>query len=164
VRGRPRTRILTQSTLTQTLGPWVAPSGAKPARALSREHELLADLEAQLPPAHAFSQQFSPAMLNALPFYWAGYRIEVRYTYRLDGLRSPDQLWAGLRDNVRREIRKARRRVEVVDDLGVDRFYEVLSRTYARQRIPTPRSLAELERLDAACAPPPGGHEAVRTR
>jgi Acetyltransferase (GNAT) domain len=152
-RGRPRTRILTQSTLTQTLGPWVAPSSAKPARALSREHELLTELEARLPPASAFSQQFSPAMRNALPFYWAGYRIEVRYTYRLHGLRSTDELWAGLRDNVRREIRKARKRVEVVDNLGVDRFYEVLSRTYTRQRIPTPRSLAELERLDAACAP-----------
>jgi len=152
VRGRPRVRMLTQSSLTQTLGPWVEPSSAKPARALSREHELLADLEAQLPPACAFSQQFSPAMLNALPFYWAGYQIEVRYTYRLDGLSSTDGLWAGLRDNVRREIRKARRRVEVVDDLGVDRFYDVLSRTYARQRIPTPHSLAELERLEAACA------------
>ena len=91
-------------------------------------------------------------MLNALPFYWAGYRLEVRYTYRLDGLGSTDALWDGLRDNVRREIRKARKRVEVVDDLGVDRFYDVLSKTYARQRIPTPHSLAELERLEAACA------------
>jgi GNAT acetyltransferase-like protein len=153
MRGPPRMRMLTQSSLTQTLGPWVAPSSAKPARALSREHELLAELEAQLPPACAFLQQFSPAMLNALPFYWAGYQIGVRYTYRLEGLRSSDGLWAGLRDNVRREIRKARGRVEVIDDLGVDRFYDVLSRTYARQRIPTPHSLAQLERLEAACAP-----------
>jgi hypothetical protein len=43
--------------------------------------------------------------------------------------------------------------VEVVDDLGVDRFYDVLSQTYARQQIPTPHSFVELERLEAACAP-----------
>ncbi len=153
VRGRPRMRMLTQSSLTQTLGPWVEPSSAKPARALSSEHELLADLEARLPSACAFSQQFSPAMLNALPFYWAGYQLEVRYTYRLEGLSSTDALWSGLRGNVRREIRKARDRLEVVDGLGVDRFYDVLSRTYERQRLPTPHSLAELERLEAACAP-----------
>ena len=55
-------------------------------------------------------------------------------------------------DNVRREIRKARKRVEVVDDLGVEQFHSVLSMTYARQRIPTPHSLAELERLESACA------------
>jgi hypothetical protein len=152
VRGRPRLRMLTQSSLTQTLGPWVEPSSAKPARALSREHELVAELEARLPSACAFLQQFSPAMTNALPFHWAGYRLEVRYTYRLGGLTSTDVLWSGLRSNVRREIRKARGRVEVVDDLGVDRFYDVLSQTYARQQIPTPHSFGELERLEAACA------------
>jgi hypothetical protein len=91
-------------------------------------------------------------MLNALPFHWAGYHLELRYTYRLSGLHATDTLWWGLRDNVRREIRKARTRVEVVADLGVDLFHDVLSRTYARQRIPTPHSLAELERLEAACA------------
>ena len=67
VRGRPRLQMLTQSSLTQTLGPWVERSGARPTRALAREHELLAELEAALPPAQAFSQQFSPVMLNAQP-------------------------------------------------------------------------------------------------
>jgi GNAT acetyltransferase-like protein len=152
VRGRPRLRMLTQTSLTQTLGPWVEPSNAKPARALSREHELLADLEAKLPSAWAFSQQFSPAMLNALPFHWAGYHLELRYTYRLDGLNATDALWSGLRDNIRREIRKARERVEVVADLGVDRFHDVLSRTYRRQHLTTPHSLGNLARVEAACA------------
>jgi Acetyltransferase (GNAT) domain len=152
VRGRRRLRMLTQSRLTQTLGPWVEPSGARPARALGREHELLAELEAKLPAAAAFSQQFSPVMRNALPFFWAGYRLEVRYTYRLEGLGSPDALWDGLRGNVRREIRKARRHLDVMEDLGVDRFYDVLSKTYERQGIPAPRTLAEIERLEEAVA------------
>jgi hypothetical protein len=151
IRGRPGLRMLTQSTMTQTLGPWVDRATIEPT-ALAREHELLAELEAGLPPAQAFSQQFSPAILNALPFRWAGYRLEVRYTYRLHGLRATDDVWAGLRGNIRREIRKARKRVEVVDDLGVDRFHDVLSKTYTRQGLPAPRSLAELERLQAACA------------
>jgi Acetyltransferase (GNAT) domain len=152
VRGRPGMRMLTQSTMTQTLGPWVERSDIDAGRALGREHELLAELEAALPQAQAFSQQFSPSILNALPFRWAGYRLEVRYTYRLHGLRSTDELWEGLRGNVRREIRKARKRVEVVDDLGVDRFHDVLSKTYDRQGIPVPRSVPELERLHEACA------------
>lgn len=151
VRGRPRVRMLTQSSLTQTLGPWVEPSEAKPARALAREHELLAELESRLPPARAFAQQFSPLMLNGLAFHWAGYRLGVHYTYRIHGLGSQDAIWDGMRDNVRREVRKARKRVEVVEGLGVDRFHAVLSKTYARQGIPTPHSLQELERLDAAC-------------
>jgi Acetyltransferase (GNAT) domain len=152
VRGRRGLRMLTQSTMTQTLGPWVERPRTIGAGALSLEHELLAELEAALPPAQAFLQQFSPSILNALPFHWAGYRLEVRYTYRLNDLRSPDALWEGLRSNIRREIRKARKRVEVVEGLGVDRFHEVLSKTYARQGLSAPRPLAELERLDEACA------------
>jgi hypothetical protein len=152
VRGRRRWRMLTQPPLTQTLGPWVEPTDAKPANAFAREMQLLTELEAALPPAEAFRQEFSPTMLNALPFYWAGYRIEVRYTYRLEGLHSEEALWDGLRGNVRREIRKARKRVEIRDDLGLDRFHAVWTKTYSRQGLEPPVSLAQLDRLDAACA------------
>ena len=152
VRGRRRLRVLTMPPLTQTLGPWVERSDAKPARALSEEHQLLAALESALPTAHAFVQHFSPTMLNALPFHWAGYRLELQYTYRLEGLGSEEALWDGLRGSLRREIRKARRRVEVRDDLPLDRFHAIWAMTFARQGLPAPVSLAELERLDAACA------------
>jgi hypothetical protein len=152
VRGRKRLRVLTMPPLTQTLGPWLARSDAKPARALGEEIRLLEALEGALPTAHAFVQHFSPTMLNALPFYWAGYRLELKYTYRLEGLRSEQALWEGLRENIRREIRKARTRVEVRDDLGLDRFYAVWVKTFARQGLRPRISLDALERLDAACA------------
>jgi len=152
VRGRPRLRILTMPPLTQTLGPWLEPSAAKPATALAAEHELLAELEAALPPAAAFIQHFSPTMRNALPFHWAGYRLELLYTYRLEGLGSEVALWEGLRGNIRREIRKARKRVEVRDDLPLDRFHAIWAKTFARQGLKAPVSLTELERLEAACS------------
>ena len=152
VKGRGRLRILTEPPLTQTLGPWIERVDAKATTALSTEIELLAALEAALPPAQAFLQHFSPTIPNALPFYWAGYRLEARYTYRLDDLSSETALWDGLRSNIRREIRKARKRVEIRDDLGLDKFHAVWSKTFARQNLDVPFSLADLERLDAACA------------
>jgi hypothetical protein len=153
IRGPRRMRVLTQPPLTQTLGPWVERSEGKDATALADEMELLTALEAGLPPAQAFHQGFSPAMGNGLPFFWAGYRLEVRYTYRLEALASEEALWEGLRGNIRREIRKARKRVEVRDDLGLDRFHAVYAKTFERQGLAVPDSLALLERLDAACAP-----------
>ena len=81
-------------------------------------------------------------MRNALPFHWAGYRLEVRYTYRLEGLGSEEALWQGLNGNIRREIRKARKRVEVRDDLGLDRFYDVYAKTFARQGLELPDPFA----------------------
>ena len=152
-RGPRRLRVLTQPPLTQTLGPWVQrPEGSKDAIALGDEMELLTSLEAGLPPAGAFRQGFSPTMRNALPFHWAGYRLEVRYTYRLEGLRSEEALWQGLNGNIRREIRKARKRVVVRDDLGLDRFYGVYAKTFERQGL-SADPLGRLERLEAACAP-----------
>jgi hypothetical protein len=151
VRGRRPLRIFSMPPLTQTLGPWVERSSASPARALGDELELLEELEAALPPSQGFVQAFSPSVMNALPFYWAGYRLEVQYTYRLAGIRAQQAVWDGLRGNIRREIRKARRLVEVRDDLGLDRFYSVWVKTFARQQLQPPVSLAALERLEAAC-------------
>jgi hypothetical protein len=151
-RGSKRLRILTMPPLTQTLGPWIERTGAKPVRALGREIELLAAVEAALPPAQAFLQHFSPTMLNALPFLWAGYRLELRYTYRLEDLGSQEALWDGLSGKTRTVIRKAREQVHVQDDLGLDRFYAVWAKTFSRQGLQPPVSLSELERLDAACA------------
>lgn len=152
VRGRGRLRMLTQPRLTATLGPWVEPSGGKAANALSREMELLTSLEAELPTADVFTQNFAPTITNGLPFHWAGYRLEVQYTYRLEGLGSEQALWEGLRENIRRNIRKARKRVRVRDDLGLDRFYAVWTQTFARQGLAPPVSLAQIARLDSACA------------
>ncbi len=153
VRGRGPFRVLTQPAMTQTLGPWVSREpGAKEAKVVGDQMELLASLESALPPAQAFRQNFSPSMLNALPFYWAGYRLQLRYTYRLNGLGSESALWDGLSGNIRREIRKARKRVVVRQDTDLDAFYRVWSKTFSRQGMPAP-DFGQLERLEAACAP-----------
>jgi hypothetical protein len=153
VRGPRRMRVLTQPPLTPFLGPWVARSpGAKYAKALGDEMELMAELEARLPAAAAFRQSFPPAVPGVLPFIWAGYRAEVRYTYRLEGLDSEQRLWDGLGGNIRREIRKARKRLEVRDDLGIEDFYVAWAKTFHRQRLAAP-DRALLERVEAACAP-----------
>jgi Acetyltransferase (GNAT) domain len=153
VRGRARLRVLTMPPFTGTLGPWVRRSeAANASRVVSRETELLGALEAALPRADVFSQQFSPTMLNALPFHWAGYRLEMRYTHRLEGLGSEQALWDGLRGNIRSDIRKARKRLVVRDDLGLDVFHDVWAKTFARQNLQAPGTLADLARIDAACA------------
>ena len=152
VRGVGPLRALTMPPLTQTLGPWLAPSDASPSRALSQQIELLSALEAALPRADTFSQHFAPSMLNVMPFHWAGYRLELQYTYRLEDLSSEEQLWSGLRGNIRGDIRKARKRLTVRDDLGIDSFYAVWAKTFARQGLRPPASPDDLARLDAACA------------
>ena len=152
VRGPRRLRVLTQPPLTQFLGPWVStPPDAKPATALSDEMRLQTELERALPAAAAFRQNFSPAM-TGLSFVWAGYRNEARYTYRLEDLSCTSTLWDGLAGNIRANMGKARRRVAVRSDLGLDRLHAVWAKTSRRQGLPRPDH-ATLERIEAACAP-----------
>ena len=151
---RRRTRgmtVLGQPPLTQTLGPWLEPSRGKPANALGRELALMTELVERLPPADRFLQAFAPQVLNALPFHWAGGRLAVRYTHRLERLGAEDELWAGLDSSVRGKIRKAQRGVEVRTDLGMDAFYDVWAMTFARQGLPAPYPRALLQRIEAAC-------------
>lgn len=153
VRGPGRMRVLTQPPLTPYLGPWLARTpGAKEATVVGDQMELQAELESRLPAASAFRQSFDPTVRGVLPFIWAGYRAEVRYTYRLEDLSSEKVLWDGLGGNIRREIRKARRKVKVRDDLSLDQFHRVWARTFARQRLPPPDH-DRLDRIEAACAP-----------
>jgi hypothetical protein len=152
VRGPRRLRVLSQPPLTPFLGPWVAQEdGAKYDTALGGQMELQALLERKLPPAVAFRQNFSASSMNCLPFIWAGYRAEIRYTYQLRDLSSEEALWSGLAGNIRREIRKATRQLEVREVTDVDRFYQVWAKTFERQGAAAP-DRRRLERIDAACA------------
>src|SRR6185312_10531968 len=45
-------------------------------------------LERKLPAVVVFHQNFSTSFMNCLPFIWAGYRAEFRYTYQLRDLSS----------------------------------------------------------------------------
>jgi hypothetical protein len=44
-----------------------------------------------------FRQCSSPATTNRLPFYWSGFEVAVRYTYRIEDLIDLDCVQRGLR-------------------------------------------------------------------
>jgi hypothetical protein len=86
-----------------------------------------------------------------LPFYWRGFSQPTRYTYRLSDLTDLTSIWAGVRENIRREIRKAEKIVALRDDLDIEHFIRVWALTFARQGARLPVSMELLYRLDAAC-------------
>lgn len=150
--GRPE-RICGMPPLTKHLGALLRPSGAKSAHRLGHEKDVIGALIGALPPFAIFSQQFHPAFTNGLPFHWAGFQDAVCYTYVIDDLSDPERVWAGLRENIRREVRKAERLgVEVRADLPFERFQEVQRRTFERQGMPLPFTASWAERFERAMA------------
>jgi Acetyltransferase (GNAT) domain len=143
---------IVQPPLTQTLGPWLAPMAGKYARRLETEKKLLGELIEMLPPFDHFRMNFSPALTNWLPFYWAGFQATVRYSYRIEDLTDLDRVRAEFQDHVRRGIRKAESRLEVDDDYPLEDLLRLDARTYARQGRRTPYPPELVRRLDAALA------------
>jgi hypothetical protein len=147
-------KVLSQPSLTQSLGPWIsAPTcNAKYATKLAREKDLMEALIAQLPRYHAFQQSFAPEITNWLPFYWKGFTQTTYYTYRLSLTVKLEELWDGFQENIRREIRKAENKfitVEATDD--IESFLAVNEKTFLRQGLRSPCSKDYVRNLYAAC-------------
>jgi hypothetical protein len=148
----PLLSSIRQPFLTQTLGPWYRPTGGKTPQALSREHQLARELVARLPRHDFFSMNFHHAVANWLPYTWMGFEAVPKVTYVLEKLGTQQELWDGLKENIRREIKKAEKRVEVVRSTDVDVLVDMNRRTYFRQRLDIPYSPDVMRRVDAACA------------
>lgn len=145
--------VLSHPNLTQTLGPWLRPSEAKYANRLGQEKDLLNSLIEQLPSFDDFHQNWHYTNTNWLPFYWRGFQQTTRYTYRLADLSDIDQVWKGFRENIRRDIRKAKSRFKVTvrTDLSIDDFLTINAKTFERQGMDLPYTESFVQRLDTAC-------------
>ena len=143
--------LLNMPRLTQTLGPWLAPSSAKYTKQLALQKALYTALIQQLPPYDYFCQKFHYSMTNCLPFYWNGFTQTTVYTYVLENLQDMDQLWKGFDDTNRNKIRKAQKKVIVRTDLDIEKFLDISSLTYQRQGKSLPYSRELIRNMDAAC-------------
>ena len=146
-------RWIAMPALTQKLGILFAPSEAKYAERLSREHRLAEALIAQLPGGTRIaSHNFHETFESWLPFHWVGFQQTTRYTYILEDTSDLELIWHGLRPAVRKDIRKSEKagiRVRETEDL--QKFYHVESLTFRRQSLANPVPFGLLERVYAAC-------------
>jgi hypothetical protein len=143
---------IVQPHLTQTLGPWLAPTTGRYARRLEAEKRRLGQIIEALPPFDFFRMNFSPALTNWLPFYWAGFEATVRYTYRIEDLSDLDRVHSEFQEAVRRGIRKAQGSLEVDRDYPLDHLLKLNAETFARQGLRPPYTDGFVRRLDRACA------------
>lgn len=145
--------ILGHPPLTQTLGPWIRDVDGKHASRLARQKDLMQQLIAALPRYDHFSQNWHFRQTNWLPFYWLGFTQTTYYTYRLSMISDQQKLWNSFRENIRREIRKAERRYQLMvrTDLGVHAFLQLNAQTFKRQGHNIPYSKNLVARLDDAC-------------
>lgn len=138
--------------LTQTMGLWVSyPEGQKYTKRLSYEKKTFTELIEQLPEFDRFNQNFHYSIQNWLPFYWEGFDQTTRYTYVIDDLTNVDEIYKGLKENIRREIKKAQKTLKVYMNDDIEKFYDINRLTFERQQMSTPYSYNFMEKLDGIC-------------
>ena len=143
--------LLTQPKLTQTLGPWVRPTQKSYPKKLSYQKDVLGALADQFPRYNHYGQNWHCDQLNWLPFYWRDFEQSTLYTYRLILTEDSEQLWKGLQENTRREVRKARDRFGVVvRPASLEEFLALNRMTFERQNRSAPYTSDFVAGIDAA--------------
>ncbi len=145
--------LLTQPSLTQTLGPWIKPTQKPYPKRLAYEKDVLGELADLLPAYDYYGQNWQCDQLNWLPFYWRGFEQTTRYTYRLPLASSEEQLWKALQQNIRGDIRKAKYREGVIVREGsLGEFLALNMMVFQRQGRASPYSSEFVSRIDAAAS------------
>lgn len=141
-------RRITQPYLTPYLGPVVFyPEGQKYTSKLAHEKEVLAELIKQLPDYASLEVRCLPSLTNGLPFFWANIAQTTRYTYVLNHLEDTGAVFANFRDNVRREVRKAEKALNVVAATSISPLWELKTASYQTKKQALPFGFAWVEGL-----------------
>ena len=144
--------VLKMPKFTPSLGVWIKyPDGQKYNSKLAYENKVCDELISQLPDFHRFYQRFHPDFTNWLPFFWRGFRQTTRYVYVIEDLSDLDAVFADFRENIRREIRKAQKKLTVYEDDDIEKLYQLIGKTFERQNKSPGFSLEFFKRLDHAC-------------
>jgi hypothetical protein len=139
--------------LTPYLGPLLTPGEGAHRR--SREIDQVEALLELLGSFAHLEASCSPAFDYWTPLHWQGFRQTSHYTWRLSDLRDRDAVFAGVRENVRREVRKARKRGLTVAEGSLADYLRVHDDTAVRQGRERVARVNEavLARIDAAAGP-----------
>jgi len=144
-------KFCTMPSLTQTWGVVIEPIEGKRVHQITRQMEILTIFARHLVREQVFLQRFHPTIANFLPFHWLGFQQVPRVTYVIEHLCDPDRVWAEMRENQRREIRKAEKRGIDVGPCSPEMVAQNLAKTYTRQGLQTPVDTQLLCRIhDAA--------------
>jgi hypothetical protein len=113
--------------VTPNSGPWIRLDETKELyQKISAHNSILEKLIPQLEPSHYKYLKLSPTNLPGHPWYWAGYKLNTMYTYRLD-ISSPDTVLANCKNTIRTDIRNAENEIQIEEIGSSDEFYQSLT-------------------------------------
>lgn len=111
---------------TPYMGLWINyPEGQKQTTRISYERKVTEELIEQLPPFDMTVIHLHPDITNWQPFYWKDYKQTTRYTYIIPNNIAIESAYQNLRENIRREVKKAEKSIIIEQTTDVSELYEL---------------------------------------
>lgn len=139
-------KMLTMPLFVKHMGPYLIPEKRK----LKYEQRFYKKFLEQLPSFDSFLQDFHPTVKNWLPFFWKNFKQSTRYTYVLEDLSDLEKVFQNFNRNIRRNIKKAEKVLQIRSDLPLETFYKINRMSFERQGIPIYFSFEQLQKHDAS--------------
>ena len=135
--------------LSPILTPFVeiilnTPPDLKKNKHLAFEKEHISALIKQFPSLDYSQFKLHYNQTNWLPFHWAKYKEATRYSYIIEPINNLDDVKSNFRENVRREIKKAEKTLEIKEIADLEDIADLLLQN-------SNVSLATFKNIDAAC-------------
>jgi len=138
IRRRRMNNYIFMPLLTQILGPhFILDNQGKRVSTYYKETEIIKKLLDGLPDFGLYHQRWHFNYQNYLPLYWNDFKVSIRHTYRLNNI-SVEDAWVGLKENVRNDIRKAQKLVDIMDGISLDEFYGLIQKTFFKSNASVP--------------------------
>jgi len=139
-------RVLRNPPFTPYAGPFFEYRATNAAAATDEQRSVVSAMVDYLStkPATVVSLGLAPYVTDCLPFYWRGWKVVPRYTYRLDLTQDEDALLSGLSKERRNDIRKARKDgLAVLMPQNGEALESLARETFCRQALPFPSGTIE---------------------
>jgi len=128
-------RIVSHPLLTPYMGIIFGNHNAKYVKRISQEKEVIRAFAKQLKnDFHHVQFRFPPGVMDLQPLLWEGFSSSISYTYIIDMNIGLDNIWKGMEDKRRNDIRKAERDcivIEIADNF--EHTYRLVEKTFERQ-------------------------------
>lgn len=121
--------------LTPYHGPLLLyPPQQKRTTRYSFQQEVVQGLLEQLPAYQHCYFHLRPQSHLGMAFHLAGFNLTTRYTYVVPELSNAEDLFGQCRENIRREIRKAEKKLTVSPEKDIELLHQVKKAHYAAQK------------------------------
>lgn len=134
--------------LTPTLGIWMIDNVLDDYGA---QKKIIKTLSEEIQDYKNVLIRLSPENKYILPYRWNGYIMEPKFTYRIKDLHDLDKIYKGFHKTAKKNIKSAKNKVSISENLDIDELWEMLNKTFEVQNRKNPMSKELVYRIVRCC-------------